>query len=309
MTRALWMVVLVSGLALLPAAQEAPSRTPSNGILVRVGGNIDVGRDDRADAVVVADGDLMLGGGADVVVVVNGVARLQSARVQELVVVNGSAVLEGQTLVEGQVHLVQASLTQDGTAHVEGGINRDAHVRVGRGLFIFGVLIALGFSVAVLLGGLALVALAGRRVQHAGAVLSDDISVALVAAFALWIGLPVCALVLMPTLVGLPIGLALLLLVLPALACVGYLTSGVWIGAGLLARLGWETGRHDRYRAALLGTGVLLVGAGIPFVGAAVTPLAAFIGSGALGGSLWRAAPWRSAPPQSSSAPASPHPV
>jgi len=295
MTLLRFVLFLLMGGLLLVAASTVPQAYESdNGVLVRVGGDAHLSADDRANVIVVVGGSLQMdGSAAEVVVVVDGTVHLRNARVQEVVAVDGAVTLEGQTLVDGRVHLAQASLTQDETSVVRGTINRDAHLRIGRGLFFFGVVVAVGYSIAMLLGGLALVAVAGHRVQEAGAVLSSNVTGALLAALILWIGLPAGGIALIPTLIGLPTGLAVLVFVLPALALGGYLTFGVWLGDVLLRRMGWGTGRYDRYRAVLLGVLVLLVAGSVPMIGAAVPLLAAFVGSGALGFSMWEAAPWR----------------
>jgi hypothetical protein len=86
------------------------------------------------------------------------------------------------------------------------------------------------------------------------------------------------------TVVGAPIGLALLFVLLPALAFLGWLVAAIWIGDWLVAstRGSREPGRP--YLAAVLGVIVLALVGMVPFV----TAIATLFGFGALLLAAWR---------------------
>ena len=57
------------------------------------------------------------------------------------------------------------------------------------------------------------------------------------------------------TVVGVPLGLGILALVLPALLVAGYLVAGIWIGDMILVRTSPGVVRERPYLAALIGVG------------------------------------------------------
>jgi hypothetical protein len=86
------------------------------------------------------------------------------------------------------------------------------------------------------------------------------------------------------TIIGAPLGLAILLMVWPAAAFAGYLVAGIWIGEWLLNR-GTATERPARpYLAAVVGLVILQVVSLVPFVGA----IASLFGFGAVLLLAWR---------------------
>jgi hypothetical protein len=87
------------------------------------------------------------------------------------------------------------------------------------------------------------------------------------------------------TIVGAPIGIALLIVVWPAAAYIGYLVAGIWIGDWLLARFRGSDPAGRPYLAAVVGLIVLMVIGLIPLVGA----VASLFGFGAVLLHGWRA--------------------
>ena len=79
------------------------------------------------------------------------------------------------------------------------------------------------------------------------------------------------------TIVGAPIGLGALLLVLPALAFLGWIVAAIWIGDWILGRSGGPRAERP-YAAAVVGVLVLALAGIVPFVSA----IATLFGFGAL---------------------------
>ena len=96
--------------------------------------------------------------------------------------------------------------------------------------------------------------------------------------------IPFVAVLAMFTVIGAPLGFAILFMVSPAAAFVGYLVAAIWIGDLVLNR-GTSPGTEDRpYLAAIVGVLVLWLISLVPFVGA----IASLFGLGAVLLLAWR---------------------
>lgn len=281
-------LVVILLLACAPALAIAQDRGAPHGVLVRIQGDITLGAEAREAAVVVVQGDASVAGTAGLVVVVQGTATLSGARVQDLVVVQGHARLDSGTVVTGDVQLVEATLTRGAGAVVEGAIHDDVGYRLGRGMLVFGLLFALGAALALLASGLVAAAVAPHGVRAVGAILTDELAATLVAVVLVWIALPIVAALLFPTIVGIPTALAVFFVVLPALGFLGYLIAGIRLGDYVLGRMRGHDEAWHPYLAAVTGLGLLMVLGWVPMLGSVVTPVAAFLGSGALAVHAWK---------------------
>ena len=154
-----------SGLFLLlfaiPLLCLGQASSAEEGAVIRINGNVTLGPDEREGAVVVIQGNATIAGEADVVVVVDGLATLNGARVAELIVVQGQAHLLNGTVVTGDVELINSALSREEGVIVGGQVHYTAG-RFGRGLLVFGLLFGLGTALAVLVSGLLLAGVAGR---------------------------------------------------------------------------------------------------------------------------------------------------
>ena len=186
----------------------------------------------------------------------NGTATIRG-QVENLVVINGSAILEGATARECLRHQrhghprrrndrdrrrpnrSNATVTQDPAAIVSGSVRAaDAD------LIAFGAVIApaivlffLGFAARDdRRPASALAALAARQVRTAEALISHEPVETFVFGLAGLVVIPLVAILAMVTIIGAPLGLAILLMVWPAAAFAGYLVAGIWIGEWLLYR-------------------------------------------------------------------------
>ena len=96
--------------------------------------------------------------------------------------------------------------------------------------------------------------------------------------------IPIVAILAMITVIGAPLGLAILLMVWPAAAFAGYLIAAIWIGDFLLSRRGDAAQAQRPYLAATIGIVVLWIVSFVPFVGA----IASLFGFGAVLLMAWR---------------------
>ena len=119
--------------------------------------------------------------------------------------------------------------------------------------------------------------------------MTAEIGYSLLSTLVLWVGMPILAVLLILTVIGIPLGLGLLVFLLPTLWFLGYLVSGNRLGGALVGLAGRESGEHP-YLAAALGLLALQIVALIPVLGGLVLVLSGVWGAGALALLGWRAA-------------------
>ncbi len=275
--------VLVA-LLFVPAAAFAQTQTDEEGVLLRINGSAAIGPDEDVGAAVVVSGDLLVEGLARAVVVVDGTITIDGGEVDTLVVVRGTANLANGAVITGDVFLTESNLNDDGTGEVRGSINRDVEGFLVA-FWIFGLLLAIGLGILAILGALTFAGVAPDTARRAGSAIRGDFGKVVLAGLGLWIGVPIVAGVLLFTIVGIPTTFAIWFAVLPAMAFLGYLVTGIWLGELIVAR---EGGVGHPYLAAFLGTLILVVAGFIPGLGPLVGFVAALLGSSALALLGWR---------------------
>ncbi len=282
---AITTVALVMGLA-APAVLAANPPAASGGeVLIAINGNLTVPAVEQTDAVLVINGTATVLGQAKSLVVLNGSAVLQGATVQNVFVTGGNLTLGPGTTVTGDIRTVNATVSQDPSAVVSGSIrNADADV-VGFAWAIIPLIILfmLGFALVTIVAGLALAGLGSRQVRSAESLIRNELGLTIVFGVAGLVVIPIAAVLAMITVIGAPLGLAILFMAWPAAAFGGYLVAGIWIGEWLLYR--HSTSRPDRpYLAATIGLVVLQIAGFVPFV----VPIASLVGFGAVLLLAWR---------------------
>lgn len=280
---------LAAGTAAWPAPPAALAAEPVTGtgtVLVAVNRSVDVPAGDHLDTLVVVGADARISGDVGTIVVAGGTATLTGATARTLVVVNGSAALEAGTTVSGNVRTLDASVTQAPDSTVAGSTTTlEAGLAALAWLFIpLALLLLLGFALAGLAAALFVAAFAARQVRSVESLISHQPGQVLVTGIAASVALPTLAVLLMLTVVGAPIGLAVLFVLLPAMAFLAWLVAAIWIGDWIVARSRGEAEPDRPYVAAVIGVIVLAVAAILPFVSA----IATLFGFGALILAGWR---------------------
>ena len=269
-----------------PAVLAAdPTIDGSSRVLMAFNGDIAVAPDETVDAVVVTRGTATIRGDVRSLVVIDGKAVLEGARVESVFVAGGSLAIDATSAVTGDVRTLDATVTTDPAASIGGSITS-----LDRDLIAAGTILApaiglflLGFALVTIVAGMALAALGARQVRTAEALISREPGTTLLVGLAGLVVIPIVAILAMITVIGAPLGLAILLVVWPAAAYAGYLVAGIWIGEWLLYRGSAE--RPERpYLAAVVGLVVLQILTVIPFVGA----IASLFGFGAVLLMAWR---------------------
>ncbi|MFN0098540.1 MAG: hypothetical protein ACKVS7_07690 [Gemmatimonadaceae bacterium] len=261
-----------------------------SGLQVRVGGDIAVSTGAKEAFVLVVRGSADVAGTVGALVVVDGDARITGGTVGDLTVVRGRAILSEGAQVTRDVHLFEAELSTDSASRVLGEIERGVRARVARDFFRVVALIGLGVLIAVVLAGALGAVLAPTQVRAAGRLMTAETGPVLLTSFVVWLVLPVAAGMLIPTIVGLPLGIGYFVFVLPALAFLGVIVSGTWLGDAIIRRLRaaeTTTLPHPAAAAALGITTLILIGR-IPFIGL-IAAVGMLLGSGAATRAAWRA--------------------
>ena len=158
--------------------------------------------------------------------------------------------------------------------------------------------LAISFSTLAL--GLLLLLIAPRAADAAYAQAARGPWESLAAGFGIFFLLPILAVIALITLLGVPLGIGLLLLLLP-LAAIAYTTTCWLVGRRLVKP------PRGRVLAFLAGWGILRLLALIPVLGILVGIAATIFGAGVLGLALWRARrPAEPGPPPTATAATTP---
>jgi hypothetical protein len=270
----------VLALALLPGRALAAEREPRDQIVLS--GTVEVPRGKEVGEVVVFNGSVTIAGVArgDVVVLVGHIAIFGQVS-GSVVNLGGSIVLGPGAQVRGSVIAGDHVITREG-AEV-GGVSREGVTfSLSHPLGVLGTFIVWGaVAVSTLLLGLVLLLFVPRGVDavHSAASTAPWTSVGW--GVGMFLGLPVLAVLLLASVLGLPLGLVVLL----ALAFV--LFAGYTLSAWIVGRLLWKPPRN-RVLSLLIGWAIFTAVAAVPFAGGIVWLLGAMFGLGALVVATWR---------------------
>jgi hypothetical protein len=278
--------LLLLFLLLVPATIAADSELPHNGrVLISTEGDITVPAGDHVDAVVVVNGTATVAGEVNTIVVVDGSIVL-SGTTETIVAVRSPVSLGPDSVVTQDVMKIDSLVTKTGNAQIQGTIRDIGTEITGVGFFLGPVMILLffGFALAAIVAGLLLAALAARQVRAAEEIISREPIQTFATGFIGAIAPAILIFGLFVTVVGAPLALGILFGLWPAVAFVGYLVAGIWVGDGILRRTSPETTRERPYLAAVIGLIVLQVLGIWPLV----TMIASMFGYGAILILAWR---------------------
>jgi hypothetical protein len=276
--------LLVGLVGVARAADELPH---SGRILVAISGDIEVGADEQADAVIVIDGTARVEGTVNALVVIEGQAVIDGATLESIAIVNGTADLGAGTTVLDDVNEFNSTVERADDVEIGGSVRDMTGDLAAFGLFIgaAAIVLWLGLGIATLLVGLLVAGLAARQVRIATALISrEPVNTALVGLLGMVVP-PILAVLLALTIIGIPAAIGLLIVVWPAVAFVGYIVAAIWLGEWLLGRRSPAAAPAERpYTAALLGLVVAFVIGFVPLA----TAILSILGLGAVVLAAWR---------------------
>jgi hypothetical protein len=280
------ILATIATLLLAVPVLAADDALPHTGrVLMAVGGDLVVPAGEQADAVIVVSGHVDVVGRVNTIVVIDGTATVTGTTIESLVVIRGSAtvtdthVLADIRTLDGQV--AQSGVTIDGSVR---GLEADL-VAVGWALGLGALLIWIGIGVATLVAGLLVAGLAGRQLRSAAAIIRREPLKAVGGGLLGMIVPPIVALLLVLTVVGIPLGVAVVLFAWPAMAFVGYLVAAVWLGEWALElSRGRSVERERPYLATVIGIVLMFVAGIVPLL----TAIFSLLGFGAVVVAGWR---------------------
>jgi hypothetical protein len=286
------LVLGISSTAL--AADEGLAH--SGRVLIVAGGDITVAADEQADAVLVFGGDARIEGTVNAVLVVEGTATVRGATIETIAIVNGTVDIDAATTVLRDVmHLGATVNVADGT-YVGGSVKDMAGDVVAFGIWMgaAAILLWIGVAIATLVFALLAAGLAARQIRSATTLISTEPGRTALVGLASIIVPPLLAVMAMVTIIGIPTGIGLLVVIWPAVAFIGYVVAAIWLGQWLLGRREGAVPAERPYGAAVVG---LLVAFVIGFIPVATAVLSIF-GLGAVVLAAWRTLRGRGATPQ-----------
>ena len=269
--------------AAIPAGAQARDSAGRSDLLLRIGAPVHVAAGDSISNVWVINGDAMVDGVVrQELVIIGGTAIVTGTVRGGVAVINGTLELASTARVGRDVYLHRSTLRRAPGAAVQGVVERSRGIAFGQGLaWAFW----LGMTLVVVAAGVVFAAIAGVQLTEAASLGLRTPARGVVATLAVWAGLPVVAALRFATVIGIPLGCAVLFFLLPTLGFAGYLVAGAMVGGAALGRGRVVTDRP--YDAVVIGL-LILQGIGfIPIAGGLVVMLSAAYGAGLLALRSW----------------------
>jgi hypothetical protein len=252
--------LLLALLLLVPAVAAAdPAVVHTGRVLISTEGDVTVPAGDSYDAVVVVNGDLTVAGDVNTVVVVDGNLTMTGAAAETVVAIRTPVTLGPGTVVRNDIFTLDALVTNTSGEAV---VVRDIASQVAGVGFFLGplfILVFIGFAIAAIAAGLLVAALGARQV-HAAEELITHRPVETFVAGIVGVIAPVFLLIgLFVSVIGIPLGLAVLFVVWPLVGLLGYIVTGIWVGDWILQRMYPGVVRERPYLASVVGLVALTV--------------------------------------------------
>lgn len=298
------VVIAVAGAALLTPAPALAQDTPED-VLVRVNGTVDLAPGDAVDVLVAVNTPAQIDGTVrDTLVVANGSATVSGNVEGEAVVYNGEIRLAPTARVAGDLTLIDSQVIQEDGAEVAGSVVEREGADIVRELNRAGEAISfvawIGTTILFVAVALTWAAIGGRQLSNVAGLLAARPELAVGWGLVFWIAAPVLAVAAMFTVVGIPLGIALLVVVLPLMWTLGYIVAGTRLGFLIDDLRGATPDLGRPFQAAVIGVAIFQLVALVPIVGGLIVLLAGLLGAGAIVVHAWRRvrqSPASNAPP------------
>ena len=287
------IALVAAALALLLAPVPTLAQENSDDVYVRVNGTVDLPASESVDTLVAVDSEARVAGTVrDTLVIVNQTATVSGNVGRDAIVVNGTLRLEPTAHIGGDVVLINGEVSQADGAVIAGSIVERRGASIGaefrRVTAAVSLIAWLGMTLLIVVVALGWAAVSGRQLSEIAGLLGARPGLAAVAAVIFWIAVPVVAFVAFVTVIGIPIGITLLLVVVPLLWGLGYVATGTRLGFFFADLRRTTPDLAHPYREAVLGVVVFQLIGLIPIVGGIVVALAGLFGAGAIVIHAWR---------------------
>src|SRR5215210_1479727 len=278
--------VVVCLLLVVPIATAAEPWDRDEQFVVTSGADVTLAKGQHVDVFLVFNGHARVEGDARAVVVVNGTADFVGARAEAVAAYRGNVNIDAASTVTGDIRRLDSTITTAPGATIGGAI-RDFGPDVAFNWLALGsvlMLIYIAFVVSTVAAGVVVAGLAARQVRDATALIAREPVQTIGAAILGCIVVITAGILAIVTVVGIPFGIGLLALVLPALFFAGYLVAGIAIGDAIVNRMTPGVSRDRPYLAAVVGLVLVGIAGIIPPVGG----LIGLVGLGAVMLLMWR---------------------
>ena len=300
-----WVLLLSFVVVLWPAtaAAQSPGDVQDESALIRINSDALVQEGETVDNLVVISGNAVIEGTVTgSLLVIDGNATVSGTVGEDVTVISGNVNLTDGANVDN-VHSIRGDVEQAEGATVTGNVEESDLSGFWAFLGVFSVLLWLGVTVALIVAGIMFALIGGRQLTGAATLMTTDAVKAIIGAVFLVVALPILAALIMVTVIGLPLGLGILLFVMPVVFFLGYLVAATRLGLVLTGAINREPGGRPLL-AAVLGVLVLQVVLLIPFLGGVIVLLASLWGAGALAAYAFLGVRSRPMTPESPPAPA-----
>ena len=283
--------------ALIPSsalAQGADGAAYEDDLLIRINGPLNFTSDQTAGTVVVVSDDAVIDGRVmDALVVIDGKVILGGTVEGDVFVASGEISLLESARIDGDLNLYDSNMTRaagsviEGTTHERSAFTWSTWDSLALSAFLWAAMTVFSVVVALLFA-----AVGSRQLVTSAGFITERTGQTVLAAVLGGLIIPIVAVLAILTIFGMPVGLAILLLLMPLMAGLGYIVTGTRIGLWIVERDRDPATIEHPYLAAVLGVVLLHVVGLIPFVGGMIQFFAAVLGAGALTLLAWNA--WRS---------------
>ena len=285
--------LVAAALVLLLAPGRALAQENRDDVYVRVNGTVDLASSESVDTLVAVNSDAQVAGTVrETLVIVNRTATVSGDVGRDAIVANGTLRLEPTARIGGDVVLIYGQLDQADGAEIAGSVVERSGAGMGaefrRVTAAVSFVAWLGVTLLFVVVALGWAAVAGRQLSDIAGLLGARPGLAAVAAVIFWIVVPVVAVIAFFTVIGIPIGIALLVIVLPLLWGLGYVVTSTRLGFFLADLRRTTPDLAHPYLEAVLGVIIFQLIGLIPIVGGIVVALAGLFGAGAIVVHAWR---------------------
>ena len=299
------VLLLAFIVVLLPssATAQAPDGDEGEGALIRINSDAVVAADETIENLVVIKADAIIEGTVTgTLLVIDGDATISGTVGDTVTVISGDIILN-DTAVVHNVHSIRGDITRAPGATVTGDVDESDFKGIWATIGVLSVLLWIGITIATLAAGVLFAIVGGRQLTAAATLMTGEAANAIVGTIFFWIGVPILAVLAIITVIGLPLGLGILIFVMPIFGFLGYLVAATRVGTFLTGAMKRpDTGRP--VLSVLIGVLVLQVIVFIPLIGVVIVFLASIWGAGALAYVVYRSAGGKDVAPAGTPPPA-----
>lgn len=281
MPRWLAIAALAATCALAPSGASAQGPGVTGGTVFRFDGDYLVAERASLELLVVWGGDATVIGTVERLVVINGDAHVAGEVTDHVTVVRGTLDLSNTAVID-DVLLVRSDLRRMQGSVVRGDIDRQGAWLWPGAAILLGVIFIFAAIAAGLIAAAAFAAFGGRQLGEAAAGMTGRPGHAVGLGIATAILGPLVAALFFATVIGIPVGLFILLVLLPVLGLLGAIVAATWIGLMILGRAEPARRGNRPFGPAFLGLAILAAILFVPGIGFAAVVLLSVWGMGAL---------------------------